>query len=156
MHQRNKGKKFLKNSAVCLPVCLVSFFSLLWIQWSLFTTAKLLHVQKITLTENLIMAVLPSWWFQTTFIIRRQPFLTRFLPANSQDVWEIYSCEKMRISQAQHEDFTNCQTSTQKWRQMLVNNWAISPLIFAILKKCAKVWCEKKCKFSKPFLCGFL
>ena len=156
MHQRNKGKKFLKNSAVCLPVCLVSFFSVLWIQWSLFTTAKLLHVQKITLTENLIMAVLPSWWFQTTFIIRRQPFLTRFLPANSQDVWEIYSCEKMRISQAQHEDFTNCQTSTQNGDRC----WSIIepflPWIFAILKNVQKSNVRKNVSFPKPFLCGFL
>ena len=152
MHQRNKGKKFFKEFC-----CLLASLSCL-IFLSVMNPMEFVYDSQITTCSKNHPHRKPNYG-GTAFLVvsnhlhnKKTTIFNKIFAANSQDVWEIYSCEKMRISQAQHEDFTNCQTSTQKWRQMLVNNWAISFWIFAILKNVQKSNVRKNVSFAKPFL----
>ena len=113
MHQRNKGKKFFKEFC-----CLLASLSCL-IFLCVMNPMEFVYDSQITTCSKNHPHRKPNYG-GTAFLVvsnhlhnKKTTIFNKIFAANSQDVWEIYSCEKMRISQAQHEDFTNCQTSTQ-------------------------------------------
>ena len=139
MHQRNKGKKIQEKNSVCLPVCLVSFLSVMnpmeFVYDSQITTCSKnhphrkpnyggtaflvvsnhLHNKKTTIFNKIFAAKIAKKTYEKYTLVKKWEFLR----PNMKTLQIAASSELAR-------------TTYSKWRQMLVNNWGILSWFFAI------------------------
>ena len=130
MHQRNKGKKIQEKNSVCLPVCLVSFLSVMnpmeFVYDSQITTCSKNHPHR----KPNYGGVLPSWWFQTIF---NKIFAAKIAKKTYEKYTLVKKWEFLRPNMKTLQIAASSELTTySKWRQMLVNNWGILSWFFAI------------------------